>query len=762
MATIKAFLLQLMTVCFLAFCAAKQNCSEFQCKAVLVGENIASEFESKASEKGVRMVYLNLEIGNDSYHPLELEDEFFPERWVWARSISEPMLSLPYDYDILSLGLLNNQVRSMTVKLEDQPSGCLAALNSSCQNLAVGRALLDNFTHDAPGESSRNTEVVCVAMIETDVELALSSVKYHCCSPNMPVFHCDLPVESSNWFGAFKTCLNLLSVVVLFYWPALLLLLPDCIFNLQDEFDKEERTEDELSESGQVESIAKHTRSGYERIRTYLEQEDRPASAEEIPVDDASPLFCSTLLFSCIQRLPNLRFSFNVKLAVVVYCIFPFVFYVQLSLYLPLKREYIRECFNKLPPGTTRSDLGFSMNFVALNTFGFQFLSIIWVFASFMTVLFVRPKDLYVQESWITAEITRIIPPVDNLTNSTASIGDKMLLHLKMLQAIVYFSMSFFLRLHNKGFKILLNLFTCSSLKMSHDVPRTIRAVCVLWVLLSILPKLLLGLVLGAGCLVLVLVTLFVSSFFLSPLATLGFSFGLKVRAEMAARFTKCSCCLAILIGLIYEIILLITLNIPISISCNFVVGLLGFIIMGLVLNAEIVTPYVAFFLVTTTNIYLCYANLQSRYKEVKGYILKYWQKESQTICSDQDTISTRLFWFVCDRGFPVKTEVCLMFRNIAVIVTFLFLAVSSIIFFGNAYDISTVVSTIAVFVSGIIPSLFFKGLTKGENFSGWAKIKVKRQIETAVKEFCRERGRVGINNEFEREEGRSLNYTVV
>ena len=129
----------------LAFsCAAKDTCSEVQCRVLTVGENLASEFQDKASEEGVRIIYFNLQIGNDSYHPLELKDELFPERWVWAEAISEPMLSLPYDYDILSLGLLNYQVRSMTIPLEDHPSGCLASLNSSCQNLVVGRALLDN------------------------------------------------------------------------------------------------------------------------------------------------------------------------------------------------------------------------------------------------------------------------------------------------------------------------------------------------------------------------------------------------------------------------------------------------------------------------------------------------------------------------------------------------------------------------------------------------------------------------------------------
>ena len=133
---------------------------------------------------------------------------------------------------------------------------------------------------------------------------------------------------------------------------------------------------------------------------------------------------------------------------------------------------------------------------------------------------------------------------------------------------------------------------------------------------------------------------------------------------------------------------------------------------MGLVLNVETVTPYAAFFVVVVTNIYFCYANLQKSYMEVKGFILKYWQQEMQaTLNSEHSTIPAKLFWFVSDKVFPVKTKICLMLGEMAVIVTFLFLTISSIIFFKNEYEISTLVSTIAVFLSGAIPSLFFKGL---------------------------------------------------
>ena len=171
-----------------------------------------------------------------------------------------------------------------------------------------------------------------------------------------------------------------------------------------------------------------------------------------------------------------------------------------------------------------------------------------------------------------------------------------------------------------------------------------------------------------------------------------------------------------------------------------FFVGILGFTIMGLVLNVETVTPYVAFFAVVVTNIYFSYANLQKSYMEVKGFILKYWQQERQAaLNSEHSTIPAELFWFVSDKVFPVKTKICLTLGEVAIIVTFLFLTISSIIFFKNEYEISTLVSTIAVFLSGAIPSLFFKGLTKGKTFTGRRKIELKKKIKAVVTEYVEE-----------------------
>ncbi|CAH3020516.1 unnamed protein product [Porites evermanni] len=515
-----------------------KNCSIVRCKVLPVGESIASEFKPKASEEGVRMIYLNLKmnklknVGNISYNPLELQDEFQPDRWVWARSNNEPMLSLPYDFDILSLGLLNYQVGSMTVPLRDEPSGCLAGLNSTCQNLVVGRALLSNVT-----SKSGNNGVVCVAMIDENVHNSEDSMVYHCCRLNASSINCDLSVEARMSFKVINTFLFLLSVVVMFYSPAMLLMLPEDIIDLQYECDKESNNENnELLEVQNGEE---------ERLRSF--------DTEEILVDDRSPITCSVFLLEHFQRLPNLTLSFNLKLMFLLFFVLPFGFYIKLGLYFLLKQKYFNEYILKIPDPEKV-------------TYSILILTLL-ILTCLMAVLFLRPKDLFL-----------------NRQPMKCTLLVKLIFYLFTIPYIVLLFFGFF---------------------------------------------------------------------------------------------------------------------VPLSLLCNLFSGTFGFTIMGLVLNVDIVTPYVAFFVVVTTNIYFCYANLQKGYIEVKGFILKYWQQELQTTrSSEQRTIPAKLFWFVSDRVLPIQNEICLMLRNTAVIVTFLFLTISSIIFFGHEYEISTLVSTVAVFIS--------------------------------------------------------------
>ena len=45
-------------------------------------------------------------------------------------------------------------------------------------------------------------------------------------------------------------------------------------------------------------------------------------------------------------------------------------------------------------------------------------------------------------------------------------------------------------------------------------------------------------------------------------------------------------------------------------------------------------------------------------------------------------------------------------------------------------------VSTVAVFLVGLFQGCFFSLVVRESQFNGWEKIKVKQEIETAVKKF--------------------------
>lgn len=136
-----------------------------------------------------------------------------------------------------------------------------------------------------------------------------------------------------------------------------------------------------------------------------------------------------------------------------------------------------------------------------------------------------------------------------------------------------------------------------------------------------------------------------------------------------------------------------------------------GFIIMGLVLNAEIAGPFLTFFVVSSTNMHLCYYNLQKKYQEVKQMISQQWQKHKHLLHnknlsdSEEGTIPGDLFWHICGekskskhKVLPVRPEINRMLCRMALILIFLFLALCAVIFLRNTYSVSAVASTIAVF----------------------------------------------------------------
>ena len=810
---IQAVVVLAMLVLASSYVKAQQNCNRTsQCKLLPIGRDVVFRFKKLATEKGVRLTYLHLEFGKGSYNPLESNERFFAKRWVWAKTTKEPMLSLPEDYDIHSLGLFKYQVRHLKVPLEEQPSGCLANLSTSCQDEIVGRTLLINFTNvytDNRFFQAIPEDCMCTLHIVESTEL-----KTVCCSvqnfteTNGPLVHCESPAKPF-WFQMI-TIQTVFYVILSLYCPALPLLLPDSIFNLQNECEEEKKTKYirdyqvlpdqqndneqngiELSTRVEVCSSEENSYNGRGRNATVQfssvfplslklkpspdkqnEVEQRESRDEEdsdqeedkspnegtlnreIPLDDVSPITICALLSDCMEELPAFKVNFNLKLLFLCFVVLPSLFYLKLSLILCYKMDLYHEFAHKLsifPAYCKVADLPdlivckiAGLSFKQILTFS-NTLTLIGFVTTFVILLCIRPTALlYPNKVSYFCFLKRYCKPV--------SLGDEMLKHFKVLHHFAYNLM--FHKLWKYVNVLQKCLVKCVDRCRIKSIPlRLLRSLC--YVFPCFVIALSVGLVFGIISVFLFLLKLCVLLVLLSPTATL-FVFVLNKSWELICHFTqpRIHVCLLILpLSCLSAIILIPAFSLVTSlvfVSAGFTAQFFILTLMGLVLNAEVVTPYVAFILVVTKNLHLCYCNLQNRYKEVKGMISEQWKESTEGLPwldnSNDETISEDLFWFVCGKGelsykqnvIPLRAELCRMLRNIAIIVVFLCLSLFAILIFKSVNDISVLVSTIFVFVSGVIPSLIFEGLTRRQNFSGWKKINMKKKIKEAVKEYLR------------------------
>ena len=833
-------------LCFLVSFTAEQNCSE--CSLSPVGEDLSSEFQLKASEKGVKLVYLQVKItGNDSYSPLNVKDEFWPYFWVYTRSISEPMLSLPYDYDALSLGLLNYQVRSMIVPLKENRAGCLVPLNSSCQNKVIGRALLKNVTISIHKEG-----VVCVQDVKDYNLFQLlyygHNLEHDCCirEKNSVGIRCNQSVRTTVWLDAFNAVLFMLQLVLVLYFPAFPLALPDFIFNFQKELEKEQQEDEKLKNELDrnrrgldANSQDSHDNQGQELQDPHYYQRDSTAEGDQnlypepeisdiiddgspfsccrrsdtnIPdrseyeqfdtsdhadnqrqdpqdgrddhdqresgtggdqqpseqmlvyMDDSSPTTCCELLRRVISsnysgRLRHLKFSFNMKLAFLVFGVVPTFLYLRLLLLaLTIKRRVFDETAPKEKASLDGVQL-FSMDFFYLAT-AFDIFTFILAFSvPSVAVLFSRPQDFLLDgKCWICGEHF-----------SSVGIGEDMRKHIEDWQLNLRRFVMWIFKTHSS---IITWAIECAAFVLRHSKPsgRLKRRLVNSWyVLVYTIILTIFGVVLGVFSLFILLVGFILATMWYSPLvcvlnilfrrvygacvllATSSFRIGKGIRT-VSPIFVVLGPILALFtvvvltnIAIFIFLLLIYWLYLPcfLAILCaRFLVRTFGLTIMGLVFNREILSNFLAFLVAAVTNVLLCYYNFQNAYKEIKKMIFKYRQKHRPQNCrvdtGKDDSFPEDLFWHVIDdhKVLPIIPEFYRMLRKMALILIFVFLAFCSAILFSDPHDFGTAYLTIYLFATGAIAGLVFKGMTIGKRFTGATKQKIEKQIEDAVISF--------------------------
>ena len=557
--------------------------------------------------------------------------------------------------------------------------------------------------------------------------------------------------------------------------PALPLALPDYVFNLEDEVEKDnhtaEHTNRETTGYQRITNPATVSQQGNQRgtgaDRSNMEdatatndddnttqeetgqntpnilgnRRDKGKEREFIPVDDSSPIILSTLLRESVKRFPDVPLSFNVKLAFMCFCVYPCVLYVRIGLYYTVGKIYIDEMKKKM-----KQDLFgwlFSQLFLSNNLLYDPAVELIFampmLIMSIVLVLFSRPKDFILKENEV-CQLCRTMSSKFSSLNLTLtarrSLGDEIHGHLRIFHHYVWYAL---LRYGNILALICDNLLLGCLREEMHQESRGRHLLCVGLRFISLIVALPFIIVGGVFCLLILIVVLIVSLLRFSPYGTVCKHFWTKNRERLRGIQVNCrglwAFCGGMSFALLFPIVLVFSFRLFRN-SCFFVSYAVMFIIIELALNARVVTPFLAFFLVVTANVYSCYSKTQGKYREVKKIIWTRLQELQLNSNVPKDTIRAEMYWFVCDKVLPIKSEICRMLRNMVLVVAFLFLALFSIVLYGSENDISTLTTTMSVFFTGSMPLLLSKVLTTTSNIMGWAKIEMEGEIDKAITEY--------------------------
>ena len=680
---------------------AKDTCTEAKCKLLVDGNDLAAEFQSKSSEDGVRMVYLHLNVGNGSNNPLESHDRFLPNRWTWARGVNEPMLYFSYQYQVLSLGLLKNQVRNIELTLSVEPPGCVANLTYSCKDIMVATTLLEKIT-EASTDPSLSEDVVCVSVVERDINWLAAwfegNIQYHCCkqeqSGNETTVQCDLPVQYDRWYMLFYHVLTVGIIVLFFFWPAVIPWL-------------KEQSADDMENNN-----------------------------NNIPVDDLSPNSCGAI-WSKFSK--SFRLHREVRKQVIVdQMVRSYYFRILSYAYIVLVLNY--SFLDYLTEADTKN--AFPEN------------------ALFYYVFDVRSSKLYCLIPVIIFFI--ILPAIFIFFTACASeeieqhISTKVFKNLNVFRELHlnFFYQVFFIleaQQNRANLKPDESVKTWSYRVVTYLQKKSEESRKILFVILfsflstafvifrvSLIVLAITFLIVVEVPLLLLCVMLLLAIDIIrwSPFTTL-----IKIiYTSMKKNLTKPSFCFCLPLFLAW----LIYFSLAVIVCCSFYIRMFGFVVVGLIINAKKSTPYVAFgFAFTVSNISLCYNTFRKRFKEMKKIIFKYYKKRTTSLPNEgttSKTIPEKLFWYICKHVLPIEQEIFAMLTSLLIISSISLLALAIIVFFGEVFNSSTLVQAGAVLLSGKLTGILFNGLIKREKFSGLGKIKKSKEIKELVEEWINRR----------------------
>lgn len=345
---------------------------------ITIEQSSKDRFFAYGKNKDVKLLYLGLVFLNESNEPSFDGDTsrlYDPLEWVWTDSEQgRALLSLPYDYKILSCLTLSRDTRRIPLHILSKPHDCfggqspewkldilMGLLSRTANGLSVNSSVCHRFVEDEVKDSK--------VIYETTVT-GLPRIRYKCCLANSPNHDCAIKITPNRALSLMLTMLWLVSCLATFFTPLLINYLPTSSIQASDVPNEGENSQMEMHgynghPDGEIEN---ENISSNEVDVIGLAREESPrrkSDQEYITLNSSTPLGnvfeASRCLSSCpglCPRLSRFLFFFVLMPLVLVTALVTYSFAAKHEVTLQrkagIKTDFIQMCLNPDPLLTSR------------------------------------------------------------------------------------------------------------------------------------------------------------------------------------------------------------------------------------------------------------------------------------------------------------------------------------------------------------------------------------------------------------------------
>ena len=174
------------------------------------------------AEDEVTLIEYQLSFPNYSRNPLRINMAGAYDAKKWARVTTahgQTLLSLAFNYGVLSMKTLTLGTKTLNVELQDLPPGCMAAVSDQRKIDSVRRLLMRDFDADGPITTVDDGRV-CNEIIVDDGGYA--KFRHSCCYKNSITGRIECTTDIGNmWLDLLNTVLIIVRVGLVLFGPSL-------------------------------------------------------------------------------------------------------------------------------------------------------------------------------------------------------------------------------------------------------------------------------------------------------------------------------------------------------------------------------------------------------------------------------------------------------------------------------------------------------------------------------------------------------------